>query len=151
MIIRAITHGDVERWLQMRRILWPDSAENILQQEMTVIFDNAKNNQVYVCEVESHDIVAFIEISLRIRVKGCKSSPIAYIEGLYVEPNYRLQGIAKALTAEAENWARRSSCAELAADIAVDNALDQKIQHQLGFDEVKKTVIYCKKIAKNSD
>ncbi len=144
MIIRAITHGDVERWLQMRRILWPDSAENTLQQEMTVIFDNAKNNQVYVCEVESHDIVAFIEINLRIRVHGCISSPIAYIEGLYVEPNYRLQGIAKALTTEAENWARRNGCAELAVDVIFNNSMNQQIHQKLGYKEVEKIVIYCK-------
>ena len=147
MNVRAIAHSDVLRWYQMRRIYWPDSTENKLQQEMTAIFENAKYNQVYVCEIETHDIVAFIEISFRQRMRGCAVSPVAYIEGLYVEPNYRMQGIAKALVTEAENWAKRCGCKEIALDVSLENATNRLFQDKLGFVEADRIITYKKKLA----
>jgi aminoglycoside 6'-N-acetyltransferase I len=88
--------------------------------------------------------VAFAEVSLRPYVNGCKSSPVAFLEGLYVDPAWRLQGVARELVRAAEAWGRRAGCAEFASDIHLENHISHATHLALGFAETER-VIYFRK------
>ncbi|MBL7872457.1 MAG: GNAT family N-acetyltransferase [Cyclobacteriaceae bacterium] len=49
-------------------------------------------------------------------VEGTTTSPVVYIEGLYIEPLYRNQGVANRLVRKSEDWGLEQNCTEMASD-----------------------------------
>ncbi len=92
----------------------------------------------------------FIEIALRSDyVNGTNSSPVAFLEGIYVTPHARKLGVAKALVRTAEAWARERGCIEFASDAAVDNESSHAMHRALGFAETERVVFFRKVLATN--
>ena len=69
---------------------------------------------------------------------------VAYLEGLYVEPEYRRRGVAAALVRAVEPWAREQGCSELASDTTIDNDVSAAVHRALGFDEVERIICFRK-------
>ena len=60
---------------------------------------------------------------------------VAYLEGWYVVPAARRQGVGAALVRAAEDWARSQGCTEFASDALIDNAVSAAAHRALGFQE----------------
>ena len=87
----------------------------------------------------------FAEASLRHDyVNGCDTSPVAFLEGMYVAPVMRGQGVARALVAAVQAWARSRGCSELASDAALDNLGSHQMHKALGFAETQRVVYFRK-------
>ena len=66
---------------------------------------------------EQRTPVGFIEGSIRADyVNGTVTSPVGFVEGVYVAPPWRRQGVARQLFAAVGNWSRSCGCQELASD-----------------------------------
>ena len=86
---------------------------------------------------------AVAEASLRHDyVNGCDSSPVLFLEGLYVRPAHRQRGIARALCDAVASWGRAQGCSEFGSDARTDNALGQRVHRALGFEETGRVVYY---------
>ncbi len=79
--------------------------------------------------------MGLVEVSLRPYAEGCETSPVGYLEGLYVRPVFRRRGIARLLVREAEAWARAQGCREMASDAELTNLLGQEVHRRLGYEE----------------
>lgn len=91
--------------------------------------------------------IGFAQCSLRRDyVEGTHSSPVGYLEGIYVAPEVRRQGAAKALLACAEQWAREQGCTEFASDCELTNTTSQAFHRLLGFTEANRIVCYTKSL-----
>jgi len=77
---------------------------------------------------------------------GAANSKVGYLEGIFVKPEYRLQGIAKALVAECEQWAKTMGCAEFASDCKLDNEESRHFHLEIGFAEVSRNIHFAKKL-----
>jgi aminoglycoside 6'-N-acetyltransferase I len=77
-------------------------------------------------------------------VNGCSSSPVAFLEGLYVREPARRHGVGRGLVAAVELWARERGCTQLAPDALLVNAVSQKAHRALGFAETER-VVYSRK------
>ncbi|HEY9888146.1 MAG TPA: GNAT family N-acetyltransferase, partial [Candidatus Obscuribacterales bacterium] len=88
-----------------------------------------------------HQIVGFVELSLRAYAEGCDTSPVACVEGWYVVPTWRRRGVGRSLIEAAAAWGRSQGCTELASDTEVDNDLSRVAHGAIGFAEVG--VIRC--------
>jgi aminoglycoside 6'-N-acetyltransferase I len=75
---------------------------------------------------------------------SCETSPVAYLEGWYVDEDLRRQGVGTALVRAAETWARSKGLKELASDMQLANADSQLAHAALGFIEVERLVAYRK-------
>lgn len=138
--------ADREWVLQFRVALWPELDEKTNSSEFERLVQNADETPIFVAEDEQGRIAGFLEASLRKYADCCSTSPVGYIEGWYVLPEYRKKGIGKALVAEAERWARERGCQEMGSDELIENHLSQRVHRQLGYEEVERLVIFRKKI-----
>ena len=88
--------------------------------------------------------MGFAEVGTRSLADGCETSPVAYLEGWYVDADMRRQGVGTALIRAAEAWAREKGLNEFASDAELENIESQQAHVALGFHEVERVVLYLK-------
>ena len=92
-------------------------------------------------------VIGFAQCQLRHDyVEGTETSPVGYLEGVFIEENYRKQGYAKRLLAACENWAKEQGCTEFASDCELDNTGSFKFHLSLGFKEANRVICFTKKL-----
>jgi aminoglycoside 6'-N-acetyltransferase I len=79
--------------------------------------------------------VGFAELSIRAYAEDCTTDRVAYLEGWYVVPDARRQGVGRALMAAAETWGRSQGCTEFGSDALLDNDVSEAAHLALGFEE----------------
>lgn len=67
-------------------------------------------------ETGSDGIVAIAELSIRTDLAGYEGKRVGYVEGLFVLPEFRGQGIARKLLRASCTWAREQECIAFASD-----------------------------------
>ena len=91
--------------------------------------------------------IGFCEIFLRRDyVEGTDSSPVGYVEGIFVLPAYRGRHIAKELITLGENWAKEKGCAEFASDCELTNVQSLQFHLKIGFKEANRNIHFVKKL-----
>ena len=89
--------------------------------------------------------VGFAQCQLRHDyVEGTESSPVGYLEGIFVTEEYRKQGYAAELLAECEKWAREKGCTEFASDCELHNLESLKFHMAMGFEEANRIICFKK-------
>jgi len=101
-------------------------------------------DQHCVLAFEDGEPVGFAEMALRNLVDGCSSSPVAYLEAIYVAADYRGRGIARELMGYVERWASEKGCSELATDTGIDDDKAQRFHRRSGFEETDRIVQFRK-------
>ncbi|ODU55377.1 MAG: GNAT family N-acetyltransferase [Clostridium sp. SCN 57-10] len=87
----------------------------------------------------------FAQCSLRHDyVEGTHSSPVGYLEGIYVTPEARQRGVARALVERCEDWARTRGCAEFASDCELPNTQSLAFHLSIGFQEANRIICFAK-------
>ena len=125
----------------MRCRLWPDGSESEHLRDMADTL--RRGHHVRLAFASDESAIGFVEASKRVDyVNGTSSSPVAFLEGLYVEPAARRNGVARALVADVENWARAQGCTELASDSPLDNVQAHAAHRALGFEEMERVVYF---------
>ena len=106
-------------------------------------FRNNKFPHEFLYFSSSEEPIAWISLSLRHDyVEGCQNGPTAYLEGIFIIPDYRSQGIGDKLLSFAISWAENRGISQLASDVEFDNQLSQNFHFKYGFREVGRTVHY---------
>jgi GNAT superfamily N-acetyltransferase len=70
--------------------------------------------------------------------RGLCNESRRYIEGIYVRPECRRQGIGRALVAAAEEWAISRGCSEMASDCLLENSESEFFHRELGYSVVER-------------
>lgn len=123
----------------MRDALWPDQTAADMADWLA-----RPDAAVLVAERMSGGLCGFAEVGARSIAEGCTTSPVAYLEGWYVDSDARRQGVGAALLRAVEAWARRAGHRELASDTGLTNQVSQQAHERLGFTEVERAVQYRK-------
>ena len=146
MMIRIAKDADVDGWAELRAALWPDTSADEHRREIAAtIRAAAKGAVTFVAVTDPGGIDGFVEASLRHDyVNGCGTSPVTFVEGIYVRPERRGAGIGRALCAAVEAWGRARGCAELASDALLDNAASHAFHRAVGFAETERVVYFRK-------
>jgi aminoglycoside 6'-N-acetyltransferase I len=146
MIIRHPSRADVEAWAAMRAQLWPDLALEEHRREAVELL-SAVDEPVFVAELDAGEIVAFAEASLRHDyVNGCETSPVGFLEGIFVARDHRRAAIARDLVAAVSAWALSKGCRELASDALLDNLDSHAFHGAIGFEETERVVCFRKRL-----
>jgi aminoglycoside 6'-N-acetyltransferase I len=133
--------SDDRAWLDLRIALWPDGSEG---EHIAAMADAlARGHYVRLAFSAAGAAVGFVEASKRVDyVNGTTSSPVAFLEGLYVEPRARRRGVARALVDSVVAWARGEGLSELASDSLIDNIQAHAAHRALGFGETERVVYF---------
>jgi len=142
--IKACTSVEQAGWLQLRMALWPaDRADHLL--EMQELCAQAHRYAQFVAYSDTEEPQGLVEVALRSDyVNGTESSPVGFLEGLYVDPSYRKQGIAARLVKAAEQWVKSQGCTEMASDALLENTASHAMHRALGFAETERVVYFRK-------
>ena len=136
-LVRAVTPADAGAWLQMRNALWPEGPESEHREEIERFFAGQVRDPLatLVALNAAGDPVGFAELSIRPYAEDCVTDHVAYLEGWYVVPDARRQGVGGALVRAAEEWGRAQGCTEFASDALIDNDVSAAAHRALGFHE----------------
>ena len=143
MTIRRITEQDRSDWARLRDALWQGSLAEHETATEHYFANGASTPVVFVAEWEGQ-IVGFLELGYRQYAPGCSSSPVPFIEGWYVEPGVRKQGIGRSLVAAAESHAHSEGHSEIASDAELDNDDGVAAHKALGYSVIERVVCFRK-------
>lgn len=147
MTVEPIGPQDIPDWLRLRRALWPEAGDDGHARELPAMLADPARFTQFLARIDG-EAVGLAEASVRHdHVNGTSSSPVAFLEGLYVVPARRRRGVARRLVAAVEDWARSRGLAELASDAPVDNAASLALHARLGFAETERVVSFLKRTA----
>jgi aminoglycoside 6'-N-acetyltransferase I len=144
MTVRVLQRPDWGEWLRMRCVLWPDEPD-AHEAEMRQWLSRP-DTAVFVAVRPGGGLGGFAEVGTRPYADGCLSSPVAFLEGWYVDPDLRGQGLGRQLVQAVEAWAQARALSELASDTLLENTRSQRAHERAGFIEVERAVRYRKQL-----
>jgi GNAT superfamily N-acetyltransferase len=111
--ITAPRGADDPAWLRLRSQLWPQVSEAEHRRDMASAL--ARGHFVRLALGAGGTALGLVEASRRVDyVNGTESSPVGFLEGLFVAAGARRQGIARVLVDSVAAWALAGGCRELA-------------------------------------
>lgn len=127
----------------MRALLWPDDHE----MEISAHFAGAPAAAaIFVADRGDGRLGGFVEMGERAYAEGCDTSPVAYVEGWWVDEDLRRKGVGAALMRAGETWARSKGHVEIGSDALIENDVSLAAHRALGFDEIERVVCFARKL-----
>ena len=144
-MIKAAILADTGAIAKMAVKLWPEHTTEELEKEFEGIIGGGKS-AVFLLVLEEQP-VGFAQCQLRNDyVEGTDSSPVGYLEGIFIEQDFRRKGHARELLAACEDWARNQGCTEFASDCELENRDSLAFHLNMGFAEANRVICFTKKL-----
>ncbi|MDF0479868.1 GNAT family N-acetyltransferase [Vagococcus sp. PNs007] len=143
MVFQA-TLEDLSECLELAQLLWPSSDKIALEKELEQLLQDS-NAALFIEKDKLSRTLGFAQVQLRFDyVEGTRSSPVGYLEGIYVREESRREGLAKRLISACESWAKVKGCSEFASDCELTNTESYMMHLKLGFGEVNRVICFNK-------
>lgn len=134
-------------WLALRSAFWDGESEEEHYASLKKFTTTHAPYFAFIANDDSGKRLGFAEISVRRDyVNGTESSPVLYLEGIFVLPQFRGTGVSRALCGAAEEWGRAQGIREFASDSDIDNEPSIAAHRGLGFEETDRIVCFRKPI-----
>ncbi|MCM1026146.1 MAG: GNAT family N-acetyltransferase [Roseburia sp.] len=143
--IRPAGKEDAEIAASLAVQMWKEHSVQELADEFAELL--GKEDAVIFLLQEQDKPVGFAQCQLRHDyVEGTDSSPVGYLEGIFVLEEARRKGFARKLLAACENWAREKGCTEFASDCELINEDSRKFHMAVAFEEANRIICFTKKL-----
>ncbi|MFV0440384.1 MAG: aminoglycoside 6'-N-acetyltransferase [Lachnospirales bacterium] len=140
--IKVATPSDVDIVTKIMIKLYEGTDFNLLYRENRELLSD-KKQRVFLCADEEDVIIGFAHCSMRYEyVEGTSDGVKGYLEGIYVEKEYRSQGIGKALVDNCKFWCKENGAKEFASDCEINNVESYKFHMELGFEVANKIICF---------
>ena len=124
--------------------LWPSHSREELH---ATLQDAISDGGAVLLALEGERPVGFAQCAMRRDyVEGTHTSPVGYLEGVFVQEEYRGRGVATALLRACEAWAGEKGCAEFASDCGLDNAASAVFHLRAVFAEAWRIICFTKRL-----
>lgn len=144
-MIRKADREDVRILGELASRLWPHHTPEEMEGEIAELLELEKT-AAFLAFVEG-EAVGFAQCGLRYDyVEGTESSPVGYLEGIYVAEEVRGSGLAAGLLSACEEWAKGKGCTEFASDCELDNEKSYGFHLHMGFREANRIICFTKKL-----
>lgn len=144
MIYRA-KKEDAQKIAEMAILMWEDNTVEDLIEELEEMI-SSEESALYIYE-KNNQPIGFAQCQLRHDyVEGTDSSPVGYLEGIFIRDGYRKQGYARELLAKCEAWAKEMGCSEFASDCELTNTGSLAFHLNMGFEEANRIICFTKRL-----
>lgn len=144
-MIRKAEINDLHILVELACKLWPENTVEEMYLQMGEII--GKPDAAFFLAYAEEMPVGFAQCQLRHDyVEGTESSPVGYLEGIYVAEEYLKHGIARELLSVCETWAKGKGCAEFASDCELENTQSLQFHLNVGFEEANRIICFTKKL-----
>ena len=141
--VKKAAMRDLETVVKLAMELWPHHLAEELAEEFSAIL--VRENAAVFLAYEGGAAVGFAQCQLRHDyVEGTSSSPVGYLEGIYVRASDRHLGFAGQLMRACEDWARGQHCTEFASDCQIDHTESLSFHLKMGFKEANRIICFAK-------
>ena len=141
--VRRADRSDSGTLARLAVQMWSDASVPELADSFAELAE--KENAACFLMLADGQAVAFAQCGLRYDyVEGTKTSPVGYLEGIFVLPPYRNTGIAAELLSCCEAWAKEKNCTEFASDCELSNTDSLRFHLATGFEEVNRIICFSK-------
>ena len=132
-------------WLALRAEFIPET-ETEEQRAFLQAFARASAAfRAFVAQDSRAGLLGFAEVAVRTDfVNGCEHRPALFLEGIFVRPEHRGRGVARALCDAAAQWGLDQGCLEFASDVYIDDHDSLAAHRGLGFEETERVVYFRK-------
>jgi aminoglycoside 6'-N-acetyltransferase I len=143
MRITEAENADAGDWIALRAALWPEAEDHA--GDIARILAEPAWHAAFIARDADGVACGFAEVSLRHDyVDGCVTSPVGFLEGIYVDPAHRRLGTARALAEAVQSWVTARGCSEFASNALLDNTVSHLTHGALGFEETERMVMFRK-------
>lgn len=144
-MIRKATAKDSRILAEMAVRMWDDNTVDALEAEFADLV--RRDDAAAFIRYADDQPAGFAQCGLRRDyVEGTESTPVGYLEGIFVKAEYRNRGFARELLAACEKWAGNLGCTEFASDCGLDNTLSLQFHMAAGFTEANRIICFRKDI-----
>ncbi len=144
-MIKAAVKDDAGILAELAIQMWSDNTVLELEEEFEKLIESDKA----ACFIKYVDnrAIGFAQCQLRTDyVEGTETSPVGYLEGIFIVEAYRKKGYAKELLSACEKWAKQQNCSEFASDCELDNIASLRFHLAMGFEEANRIICFKKEI-----
>ena len=144
-MIRKAKECDAATIAALAAKMWTSATEAALKDEFEDLLLNG--DTAIFLYIQDHNAIGFSQCQLRRDyVEGTDTSPVGYLEGVFVEQAYRRMGYGRMLVQACENWAKERGCSEFASDCELHNTDSLHFHLHYGFLEANRIICFTKKI-----
>ena len=130
--------------------LWGTENRASIREEISALF--TRPDAAFFLDWENGEAMGFAQCQLRSDyVEGTKTSPVGYLEGVFVRSPFRRQGVAARLVGACERWARENGCQEFASDCEVGNTESLAFHLSMQFREANRIICFVKPLEEDLD
>ena len=148
-MVQKATIDDKYILAKMAVQMWDSHTVEELETEFAKNLNN--DNSAFFIQYENNMPIGFAQCGLRMDyVEGTKSSPVGYLEGIFVKPKYQNKGYARELLSACENWAISKGCIEFASDCELDNDKSLMFHMAMGFEEANRVICFRKSLTEDN-
>jgi aminoglycoside 6'-N-acetyltransferase I len=142
--IRPLTQADKELWARFRHALWPEGSLEDHAKDIVRLL--AGGDYWGFVAIGNGEPLGFAEVAIRRYANGCETSPVPFLEGIWVEPPARRQGIGRQLVAHVEDFMKALGFGEIGSDALVGNLPSHAAHRAWGFAETERVVYFRKSL-----
>ena len=144
-MIRKAEEKDLQSAAALAALLWPEHEPEELLPEFRSLLESGEG-ALFLASEGGIDL-GFAQVQLRHDyVEGTDSTPVGYLEGVYVREEARGRGAARELLRACEAWAAEQGCREFASDCELHNAASLAFHLKTGFTEANRIVCFVKSL-----
>ena len=147
LIIRRATEADWPLWAAVLAKLHPDQSAADFEQELAILTALPDPYVGFLAFAPDGEVSGMIDARVRNYVEGAPDLRAAFVEDLWVEPEYRRRGVARLLLNAVESWARDEGMVWLGSDTPPDNRESQEWHLAAGFGVVERLIVFGKPLA----
>ena len=126
-------------------LMWNTNTVRELTREFLDVMEQGKGQ--FFLKYDQGIPVGFAQCTLRYDyVEGTDTSPVGYLEGIFVQEAFRRKGYAGELLSECEKWAKEKGCREFASDCETANDDSFRFHTAVGFEEANRIICFIKKL-----
>ncbi len=141
--IRLMTEADHSVWAEMRARLWPDGSPEAHLHDLKILAFRHGRHFGWLAHSPEGEPLGFAEATIRDDANGCCAAPTPFLEGVWVEPGHRREGVGRALMRQISEHFAVKGFNEICSEAEISNHAAH-LAHAGGFAETERVVDFRK-------